>query len=246
MRTLYLLISLLVPLASQAAINDVLPGDCFPLPPGQTTLAVYAFDRKLNGPYVDGHKLLDGEIDSQVLSLRAAHLFQVGSTTLAGMAVIPWSNSLVTPAPLATALGRKVKGVGDLRLGLPTWLINDITSANYLGVSGTFVAPTGDYNARQPLNPDENRWRFTLSAGWQKGITPEFLIELSPEIAWYGVNDDYVGNRKFEQRTSYALTGYLRWRISQACMCIWVGRSIVAALLRSTVSISTILPTTNA
>ena len=112
MRTLYLLISLLVPLASQAAINDVLPGDYFPLPPGQTTLAVYAFDRKLSGPYVDGHKLLDGEIDSQVLALRAAHFFQVGSTTLAGVAVIPWSNSLVTPAPF----GELLPGSGQLQL----------------------------------------------------------------------------------------------------------------------------------
>lgn len=206
----------LIALQTHAAVNDVLPGDYFPLLPGQTTLAVYAFDRELHGPYVAGNKLLDGEIDSEVLAVRAARFFPIGQTTLAGVAVMPWSNSLVAPAPLAAAMGRQAKGLGDLRVGLTAWLINDKATANYLGVSGMLIAPTGDYDARQVLNAGENRWRYVLSAGWQKDISPKFLIELSPEIAWYGDNDDYVGNRKLEQRTSYALTSYLRWRVSTA------------------------------
>lgn len=199
-----------------AAVNDVLPGDYFPLSAGQTTLSIYAYDRELSGPYAGGHKLLEGAIDSQVLAFRAAHFFEVGATTLAGVAVLPWSNSSVTPAPLAAALGRQAKGVGDFRLGLTAWMINDIASANYLGLSGMFIAPTGDYDAKQSLNPGENRWRFVLSGGWQKDIAPTFLVELSPEIVFYGNNDEYVGNRKLEQRTSYAITGYLRWRASPA------------------------------
>lgn len=39
---------------------------------------------------------------------------------------------------------------------------------------------------------------------------------MSPEIALYGDNDEYVGNRRLEQRISYALTGYLRWRLDPA------------------------------
>jgi len=216
LRIFFLLCMFMHAMQGHAAVNDVLPGDFFPLPPGQTTLAVYAFDRKLHGPYVAGNKLLDGEIDSDVLAVRAARFFQIGQTTLAGVAVMPWSNSSVTPAPLAAVMGTQAKGVGDLRLGLTAWLINDKATANYLGVSGMLIAPTGDYDARQVLNAGENRRRYALSAGWQKDITPKFLIELSPEIVWYGDNDEYVGNRKLEQRTSYALTGYLRWRVSMA------------------------------
>ena len=201
---------------AHAAVNDVLPGDYYPLQPGQTTLAVYAFDRQFQGPYVNGRKTFDGRIDSKVIALRAAHIFQIGETTLAGVAVLPWSNNSVTPAPLAAALGGQAKGLSDLRLGLTAWLINDKTSANYLGVSGMLIATTGKYDARQVLNVGENRWRFVLSAGWQKDITPRFLVELFPEIAFYGDNDDYAGERRLEQRTSYALTGYLRWRISPA------------------------------
>ena len=210
------LICLLIPVAGYAAVNDVLPGDYFPLQPGQTSLTAYAFDRELQGPYAGGRKTFDGRIDSTVLALRAARFFQIGHTTLAGVAVLPWSDSQTAPAPLANALGAKAKGLSDLRLGLTAWLINDKTTAHYLGLSGMLIAPTGEYNARQVLNAGENRWRYVLSAGWQKDITPRFLVELSPEIAFYGDNDSYAGNRKLEQRTSQALTGYLRWRVSPA------------------------------
>jgi hypothetical protein len=202
--------------ASYAAINDVLPGDYYPPQPGQTTLTVYAYDRAQQGPYANGRKTFDGRIESNVLALRAARFFQIGDTTLAGVAVLPWSDSQTTPAPLASALGAKAQGLSDLRLGLAAWLINDKTSANYLGLSGMLIAPTGEYDAQQVLNPGENRWRFVLSAGWQKDITPRFLIELSPEIAFYGDNDSYAGNRRLEQRSSQALTGYLRWRVTPA------------------------------
>ncbi len=210
-------LSLLLPATvSHAAVNDVLPGDYYPLQPGQTTLTAYAYDREIQGPYAGGRKTFDGRIDSRVLALRAARFFRVGDTILAGVAVLPWSGSRVAPAPLATALGAKAEGLSDLRLGLTAWLINDKTAAHYLGLSSMLIAPTGDYDARQVLNAGENRWRYVLSAGWQKDITPRFLVELSPEIAFYGDNNDYTGNRKLEQRASHALTGYLRWRVSPA------------------------------
>jgi hypothetical protein len=210
------LICLLMPVAGYAAVNDVLPGDYYPLQPGQTSLTAYAYDRELQGPYAGGRKTFDGRIDSTILSLRAARFFQIGDTTLAGVVVLPWSDTQTAPAPLATALGAKAQGLSDLRLGLTAWLINDKTTAHYLGLSGMLLAPTGEYNAQQVLNAGENRWRYVLSAGWQKDITPRFLVELSPEIAFYGDNDNYAGNRRLEQRTSQALTGYLRWRISPA------------------------------
>ncbi len=208
------LICLLMPVAGYAAVNDVLPGDYFPLQPGQTTLTAYAYDRELQGPYAGGQQTFNGRVDSSVLALRAARGFRVGDTTLAGVAVLPWSDSRVSPEPLATALGGKAEGLSDLRLGLTAWLINDKATANYLGVSGMLIAPTGAYDARQVLNPGESRWRFILSGGWQKDITPSFLVELSPEIAFYGDNNDYTGKRKLAQRTSYAFTSYLRWRVT--------------------------------
>lgn len=217
MFTLLRFLALLLPATlSHAAVNDVLPGDYYPLQPDQSTLTAYAYDRQLKGPFTNGRKTFDGSINSSVLVLRAARSFRVGDTTMAGVVVLPWSASQVTPASLAASLGAKAEGLSDLRLGLTAWLINDKTTAHYLGLSGMLIAPTGDYNARQILNAGENRWRFVFSGGWQKDITRRFLVELSPEIAFYGNNADYAGSRRLEQRTSYALTGYLRWRLSPA------------------------------
>lgn len=70
---------------SHAAVNDVLPGDYYPLQPGQTTLTAYAYDRELRGPYAGGRKTFDGRIDSTVLALRAARFFRIGDTTLTGV-----------------------------------------------------------------------------------------------------------------------------------------------------------------
>lgn len=207
---------LLTAIAGNAAVNDVMPGDYFPLQPGQSTLTAYAYDREFQGPYADGQQTLDGRIDNNAIALRATRMFRVGDTILAGVAVLPFSDSRVSPAPLAKALGTKAEGLSDLRFGLTAWMINDKAAANYLGISGMLIAPTGDYSARQLLNAGENRWRYVLSAGWQKDITSRFLVELSPEIAFYGDNNDYAGNRRLEQRRSHAMTGYLRWRVTPA------------------------------
>lgn len=76
------------------------------------------------------------------------------------------------------------------------------------------IAPTGRYDSGQLLNYAENRWRLVFSGGWQKDITPRFLIELSPELTLYGDNDDYNGGNRLEQDPALALTGYLRWRVT--------------------------------
>ncbi|GAB1394931.1 transporter [Rhodocyclaceae bacterium] len=199
----------------QAAVSDLFPGDYFPPAPGSSHLTLYAYDRNQSGPYVRGQKRLDGELESSVLALRAVRNWQWGGTTMAGVLVLPWSDSRLGPAPLAAALGGSAQGDGDVRVGLTGWLINDKANANYLGVTAMLILPTGDYDGRQVLNSGENRWRLVLNAGWQKDITSRLLFELQPELAVYGDNDDYVGQR-LEQRHSTALTTYLRYRASSA------------------------------
>lgn len=205
---------LLSSVPARAGVNDIFPGDYFPLAPGARTLSVYAIERDQQGPYAGGHKSFAGHIDTSIAAMRLTQGFQLGGLNWAGVLVLPWTDSRVAPLPLATALGRQADGVADLRLGLTSWLINDKANANYLGVSGMVIAPTGAYDAEQVLNPGENRWKLVLSGGWQKDLTPRLLIELSPEIVFYGDNDDYAGQRRLEQHSSTALTTYLRYRIS--------------------------------
>ena len=197
----YLLICLALSLLAQplrASVNEVLPGDYFPLQPGDTSLALYFFDRNLSGPYAQGRKQFDGSIDSQTLALRLVNFFRIGDTTASTIVVLPWTTSEVSPAPLAARLGAKSTGFGDLRLG----------------ITAMVIAPSGAYDNSQVINTGENRWRFVLGGGWQKDITPQWLVELSPEIAYYGDNDDYYKGHRLAQRTTYALTGYLRYRLN--------------------------------
>ena len=198
-----------------AAVNDIFPGDFFPAKAGQTTVSMYLFDRQQQGPYANGKQQLDGRIDVRLAALRLAHTRKVGDSQMSGVVVLPWSHSEVKPPMLARGIGEQARGLGDLRLGLTGTLINRPETANYLSVAAMVSAPTGDYNRRQLLNIGENRWKYILFAGWQKDITPRLLIELTPELAFYGDNDDYLG-QKLEQAPSRSLTSYLRYRVTPA------------------------------
>lgn len=198
-----------------AAVNDVLPADFFPLATGTTTFALYAYDRQFSGPYSRGNKLLDGELSSEIVALRAGHFIEVAGTPVSLVTVLPWSQNTVSPAPLAAAMGEKARGLGDLRFGATGWLLANRGSGEYLGVTGLFFVPTGGYNNRQVLNVGENRYKFTLNVGWIKPLGKSFIFELLPEVAWFGDNTDFAGSRTLSQKTAYAVSSYLRYRASQ-------------------------------
>lgn len=198
-----------------AAVNDVLPADFFPLATGTTTFALYAYDRQFSGPYSRGTKLLDGELSSEIIALRAGHFIEVAGMPVSLVTVLPWSQNTISPAPLAAAMGEKARGLGDLRFGATGWLVANRESGEYLGINGLLFVPTGDYNNRQVLNVGENRYKFTANGGWIKPLGKGFIFELLPEIAWFGDNTDYAGSRTLSQKTAYAITSYLRYRANQ-------------------------------
>lgn len=202
-------------LSANAAVNDVLPADFFPLATGTTTFALYAYDRQLSGPYNQGNKLLDGALSSEIVALRAGHFIEVAGIPVSLITVLPWSQNTISPAPLAAAMGERASGLGDLRFGATGWLLTNRESGEYVGITGLLFVPTGDYNNRQVLNAGENRYKFTLNAGWIKPLSKGFVFELLPEVAWFGDNTDYAGNRNLSQKTAYAVSSYLRYRASQ-------------------------------
>ena len=201
--------------SATAAVNDVLPADFFPLATGTTTFAMYAYDRQFSGPYRHGNKLLDGELSSQIIALRAGHFIELGGMPVSLVMVLPWSQNAVSPAPLARALGEEARGLGDLRFGATGWLLANRESGEYLGLTGLAFLPTGNYDSRQVLNAGENRYKLTLNGGWIKPLGHGFIIELLPEIAWFGDNTDYIGGRTLAQKTAYAVSSYLRYRANQ-------------------------------
>ena len=197
---------------ASAAVNDVLPADYFPLEAGKSTFSVYAYDRQQTGPYSQGSKLIDGKLSSQIVALRAGHFIKVNEMPFSLVAVLPWSQNSIGPAPLANLMGDSAQGLGDLRLGASSWLVSDREHGECFAISALVTLPTGHYNNQQVLNVGENRYKLTLNSGWIKPLSKRFIWEVLPEIAWYGDNTDFVGNRKLTQRTSYSLSSYLRYR----------------------------------
>lgn len=195
-----------------AAVNDILPADYFPLVNGMSSLGIYAYDRQASGPYVRNRKIVDGELSTQILALRGVHFFEVAERPFSVVAVVPWSATELAPSALASVLGKQASGLGDLRLGATGWLLAEREKGRYLGISALASLPTGDYDNRQSLNIGENRYKATLNIGWIEPLGQNVLFELSPELAWFGDNPDYVGGKQLEQRTAYALTSYLRYR----------------------------------
>ena len=197
--------------ASRAAVNDVLPADYFP--PAANSVALYAYDRDFGGPYSRGHSMLDGHIDSQALALRAVWATECQGYRLAPIVVLSAARSHAD-TPLDRFIGDHAGGSGDARIGLTLWPIANKEKARYLGITAMAILPTGDYDSRQVLNIGENRWRFVLSGGFQQEVLRDLLLEVSPEVAWYGDNADYRNGRRLAQAASYAVTGYARYRLT--------------------------------
>lgn len=211
-----LLIALLLPLSGHAAVNDVFPADFVSLPVGTSTAGFYGISRKQSGPFQQGSKTLDGHIDSETVALRLTHVFDVGGIKVSPLAVLSWAHMDIDPPALKAALAPQSSGYGDLRLGATAWLLDDREAGHFLGINGILTAPTGTYRAAQSVNTGENRYRYTLAAGWiHPVIDRNLLLEVLPEVTWYGDNDEYLGNRRLEQKNSYALTTYLRYRLTQ-------------------------------
>ena len=212
----FMFCTLLVSVSLHAAVNDALPGDYFPLATGTSTVSVYAFDRQANGPYSNGSKLLDGHVDTQIAVLRVSHFLSLADRPVSLMAVVPWSQNVVSPTVLAGLIGRDAHGFGDIRFGATTWLLANRESGEYLGATGVLFLPTGDYDSRQVLNVGENRRKLTLNIGWIRPMGSSLILEVLPEVAWFGDNTNYAGGRNLSQDRAYAVTSYLRYRVNSS------------------------------
>lgn len=202
--------------AATAAVNDIYPTDFVALPNGSLNVTVYAGHQKSSGPYANGAPTA-GEANINQLVVRASRIFSVGQNdqyAWAPVVVLSQADVNGNTALRNPIFGGGASGMGDLRLGNAFWFHIDRPNRTY-GLIGLFAAlPTGDYDSSKILNVGENRTRYVLAAGWMQPIIGKWLVEVSPEIAVYGDNDQYLGTRVRSQENSYALTTYLRYRQS--------------------------------
>ncbi len=210
----------LLPGCVSAAVNDIFPTDFVALPSGMTNASVYLMNQNASGPYKDGRRLLNGEVTLNLVALRLAKVFAAGDQgqyAFGPVAVLSYGDFSPNPT-LSSALGSAGNGgagTGDLRLGGSFWFRADRANREFGAINFGVILPTGTYDNTQFFNTGENRMKYVLQAGWMTQLGKKWVMDIAPEIALYGDNDRYRGNRKLTQDVSYALTTYLRYRVNE-------------------------------
>jgi hypothetical protein len=106
-------------------------------------------------------------------------------------------------------------GLGDPRIGATVWLVDDPANNHFLAINLMTVWPMGRYDGREIANAGENRRRQALSLGWIREVGNGVIVDLTPEIAWYGRNPEaFPGKNSLRQERTLSLTAYLRYRIN--------------------------------
>lgn len=202
-------------LSLSAAQNDVFPTDYVSNKPGEFVTTLYISDLSASTYYHDGKNMLNESLSSSLQVLRTGYTTEFYGYATAFTAVGLHAKYTFEGPILEALYPKTTSGYGDLRLGITTWLINDRENMEYFAITPMISIPVGTYVPSRSVNIGENRYKATLSAGYvnrfMHGGGGELFIELSPEIAFFGDNNNAQG-RKIEQDTSFALTGYLRYR----------------------------------
>lgn len=198
-----------------AALNDIFPTDYIANRPGESVATLYFRESHSDGYYKNNAKLMNDSVAVDTQALRVGYTTETFGYTTAIIAVGAYAKT-VFDGPVVEALYPKTTtGMSDIRLGTTTWLVNDRTNMEYFAITPIISFPTGSYDSSRAINIGENRYKGTLSAGYvnrfMNNDIGELFLELSPELAIYGDNNDARG-KKIKQNPSYALTGYLRYR----------------------------------
>ena len=207
----------LASLPVQAAQNDPLPTDFVALPDGAINIAVYAARQSLSGPWMDGDKLRSGEGSINQFAMRLIRHFSLGEGgkyTLAPALVLSGADASAN-STLVPLNGREASGFGDVRIGGGFWFHADRENREFAMLTAFVVLPTGDYESTRAVNIGENRLKTVLSLGWMKPLGRDWVLDLTPEVAVFGDNTEYRGNRRLSQDTAYAMTGTLRYKATQ-------------------------------
>ena len=198
-----------------AAQNDIYPTDYVANKIGDVVTTLYFSESSADEVYSHDNKILNETMKTSLQVLRVGYTTEFSGFATAFTAVVYNAKTTFDGAMLEKLYPKETSGFGDVRLGMTTWLINDSENMEYFAITPMLSLPLGKYDASSPINIGENRYKATLSAGYVNRIihheAGELFLELSPEIAFFGDNDNARG-KKIKQDPSFALTAYLRYR----------------------------------
>lgn len=204
----YIFISLFCAISSNSfgAVNDIIPGDYQAPLANSTVMSLNYLTKELNTNSLPNNQY----IKQNSYALRYTYGFDIDGKILALGVAIPYSDLKTHGDTLSSLIGEKSTGFNDMIFSSTYWFINDRKNKNFLALTMTYTTPSGKYNESQVLNTGDNKYKTTFNLGYITKISENFLIEISPEIAFYGDNE--TQNSTTEQKTSYAINSNLRYK----------------------------------
>lgn len=188
------------------------PGDVVAPPTGTSIAALYLQNTKSNKLYSDGNLITNqADLKTTVGLLRLGHVMEVAGFKVLPQVILPYGH-MDLGKDLGAQPAMRTTVFGDTLIGATAWLVSDPESKTWFGIPFYLSLPTGEYDGNQgPFNIAENRWKATLQAGYAKGLSDKFLVEVIGEYSMYGKNDDFYG-KSMEQKASQSLMGHLTYK----------------------------------
>lgn len=215
MQKRWIALALCMTLELFGAVNEVVPTDYITPEINSTNITLYGYHKTMDGPYSKQQKLTADSVKTNIFALRIGRTAMIGGYAVSPTLVAQYASSRAYGRFLPRAIGEKADGFGDIKLGVTTWLKSDKIDKEYFAITPIITFPTGQYDKKQILNIGENRYRFTINAGYIKRVANtengELFVELSPEIAFYGDSKDKL-ERELKQKPTFALTEYIRFK----------------------------------
>lgn len=184
------------------------------LPVGTNLALVYLQHVERDQVNVDGNKVANGDLDSDVAILRYAHFVKIGPFLADPQFLLPIGR--LRGRADQRGLGSSGTQVGDLILAATIWLHNDPKAGQYFGVTPFIYVPVGNYDRHQTLNLGENRWKFTAQAA---GVTPVFTkklaLQVSGDVTFYTPNSSYGAlDQRLTQKPLVQLQEWLMYKVN--------------------------------
>lgn len=208
------LLSLLVCCPFVANATDVDMGEYEALPAGTEAFLVYYKGSQTDSLYADGDKVLDGarvRVDATVL--RYVRYQMVGDYLVAApQFILPYGK--YEGSKNMAQLG-DTRGVGDLLVPVPVFIVNDPEKRRTLVVNPILQVPIGSYDNDRSLNLGENRWKFELQIGGTTAIAKKWNLEFVTGVEFFEDNTDYSpASVTLEQKPRYKQQLYLNYYAS--------------------------------
>ncbi len=200
---------------SFGAVNDIFPTDYVSNNVGDTVATLYMRNSDSKGVYKNGKQILNESAHAQIDALRLSHTVNTFGYNTAFVGVITRAKVKFEGAFLEATNKQYNSGYADSRAGLTTWLVSNNAKMEYLALTTMVSLPTGQYDGNKAFNIGENRYKAIVGGGYVNRFMDnnigELFFEFSPEVVYYGANNKFQG-KKLEQKPSFSMTGYLRYR----------------------------------